>query len=132
MPPLSQREPAPLAPLEGAPDPGGADCLACGRCCHHPPSTVSLLEEDEARLDEATLARLTIVQDAPPYMRFVRNAGDRCAALGTPEAGPFACAIYAARPTGCRTVEVGSPCCLEARRLGHLGTSVDFARRDAP
>lgn len=125
-----------LAPIEGTPDPDGGDCLACGRCCHHPPSTVSLLEEDEARLaawDEQALVRLTVLQDAPPYMRFVRNVagahGDRCAALGTPEAGPFACAIYPARPAGCRTVEVGSPCCLEARRLGRLGASVDFVRR---
>ncbi len=91
---------------------------------------MSLLEEDEARLDEATLRRLTILQDRPPHMRFLRNDGAKCAALGTPEAGPFACAIYAVRPTGCRTVEVGSPCCLEARALGHLGTSVEFVRAD--
>lgn len=122
---------SPLPPLEGNPDPSGADCLACGRCCHHGPSTVSLLEEDESRLsrlDDDALRRLTVVQNRPPHMRFLRNDGEKCVALGTPEAGPFACAIYAARPTGCRTVEVGSPCCLEARALGHLGASVDFVR----
>ena len=91
---------------------------------------MSLLEEDEARLDEATLRRLTILQDRPPHMRFLRNDGATWAALWTPEAGPFACEIYAVRPTGCRTVEVGSPCCLEARALGHLGTSVEFVRAD--
>jgi Fe-S-cluster containining protein len=121
----------PLAPIEGIPDPSGADCLTCGRCCHHGPSTVSLLEEDEARLEAATLQRLTVLQDRPPHMRFLRNDGEKCAALGTPEAGPFACAIYLVRPTGCREVEVGSPCCLEARRLGHLGSSVEFVRARA-
>ena len=36
----------PLAAIAGDPDPGGADCVACGRCCHHGPSTVHLLEPD--------------------------------------------------------------------------------------
>ena len=38
---------APPPPLEGAPDPNGADCVDCGRCCHHGPRTVHLLEDDE-------------------------------------------------------------------------------------
>jgi Fe-S-cluster containining protein len=118
----------PLAPLDGAPDPGGADCVVCGRCCHHEPSTVGVLESDEARMGEARVARLTVLQSAPPFMRFIKTEGGHCAALDVTPAGETLCAIYAVRPEGCRIVEPGSPCCLEARRLGHLGTSVEFHR----
>lgn len=118
----------PLPPIEGEPDPNGADCVACGRCCHHGPNTVQLLEEDEVRLGEERLVRLTVVMDRPPYFRFVKNAGERCGALDVSSPGRYPCAIYDARPEGCRIVEPGSPCCLEARRLGHLGSSVDFKR----
>jgi len=48
-----------LPPLEGTPDPGGSDCVACGRCCHHGPRTVHLLEEDDARMGKPLLARFT-------------------------------------------------------------------------
>lgn len=102
--------------------------MACGRCCHHGPSTVQLLEEDERRLGDERLRRLTVLMDRPPYLRFVRNDGARCGALDVSVAGRYPCAIYDARPEGCRTVEPGSPCCLEARALGHLGTSVEFKR----
>jgi Fe-S-cluster containining protein len=118
----------PLAPLDAIPDPNGADCVACGRCCHHGPNTVQLLEADEARLGDERLQRLTVVMDRPPYFRFIKNDGDRCGALDASVANQHPCAIYDARPEGCRIVEPGSPCCLEARRLGHLGSSVDFKR----
>ncbi|MBI2394808.1 MAG: YkgJ family cysteine cluster protein [Deltaproteobacteria bacterium] len=117
---------APLAPLDGLPDPNGADCVACGRCCHHGPSTVQLLEEDETRLGEERLVRLTVLMDRPPFFRFLRNDGARCVGLEGSTEGHHPCAIYEVRPEGCRIVEPGSPCCLEARRLGHLGSSVEF------
>jgi Fe-S-cluster containining protein len=118
----------------GDPDPGGADCVACGRCCHHGPSTVHLLESDEARVlarvdgGEEILRRLTVLDPRPPGWRFLRNTGHRCAALDVSRAGRFPCAIYDVRPDDCRIVEPGSPACLEARRLGHLGVSVEFRR----
>ncbi len=115
-----------LPPALGEPDLGGADCVACGRCCHHGPSTVHLLEADEERLGPEDLARLTVVSPRPPHFRFLMNAGDRCGALDVSRPGHFPCAIYERRPEDCRIVEPGSPCCLEARRLGHLGTSVEF------
>ena len=39
-----------LEPLAGDPSPDGADCVACGRCCHHGPRTVHLLVSDDARV----------------------------------------------------------------------------------
>jgi len=126
-------EPLGPPPVDGAPDPDGGDCIACGRCCHHGPSTVHLLDTDEARVltrpdGEALLARLTILDDRPPGWRFVRNEGHRCGALDVSVPGRFPCAMYDVRPDDCRIVEPGSPACLEARRLGHLGTSVRFER----
>jgi Fe-S-cluster containining protein len=123
----------PLTPVEGLPDPEGGDCVACGRCCHHGPQTVHLLEEDEARIllapgGEEILRRLTVLQPKPPGFRFIRNEGERCGALDVSVPGRYPCSIYPIRPDDCRIVEAGSPACLEARRLGHLGMSVDFHR----
>ena len=117
-----------LSPIDGAPDPDGADCVACGRCCHHGPSTVHLLEDDEARLGEELLAQYTYVSPKPPYFRFVKNEGSCCGGLDTSVPGSYPCSIYARRPEDCRIVEPGSPACLEARRLGRLGSSVEFKR----
>jgi uncharacterized protein len=122
-----------VAPIDGAPDAGGADCVTCGRCCHHAPRTVHLLDTDEARVlarpgGQDVLRRLTVVDDRPPGWRFVVNGGDRCGALDVSVPGRFPCSIYDVRPDDCRLVEPGSPSCLEARRLGHLGTSVRFTR----
>ncbi len=119
----------PLSPVHGEPDPGGADCVACGRCCHHGPETVHLLVEDEQRMGSETMHRLTVVMSRPPFMRFMRNGGNHCGGLDLSEPGRFPCGIYDVRPTDCRIVQAGSPCCLEARRLGHLGSSQDFERR---
>ncbi len=117
-----------LPPLEGAPALDGADCVACGRCCHHPPSSVSLLEDDEVRFGEERLRRLTVIDPRPPHLRFLRNEGGRCLALDVETPEIHACSIYEARPDGCRALEPDSPACREARRLGHLGKSVGYAR----
>jgi uncharacterized protein len=123
-----------IQPICGPPDSTGADCVACGRCCHHGPSTVHLLDTDEARMLEhaggaEALRRLTVLDDRPPGWRFLKNTGERCAALDASVRGLYPCAIYAMRPDDCRIVEPGSPACLEARRLGHLGASVEFLRQ---
>jgi hypothetical protein len=88
-----------------------------------------LLEADEARMGEETLRRLTVVDDRPPGWRFMNNDGQHCGALEVSVPGAFPCSVYEVRPEDCRIVEPGSPCCLEARKLGHLGTSVEFLRR---
>jgi hypothetical protein len=74
------------------------------------------------------LRRLTVVDERPPGWRFLQNGGDRCAALDVSVPGRFPCSIYDVRPDDCRIVEPGSPACLEARRLGRLGTSVEWHR----
>lgn len=117
-----------LAPLAGSPALDGSECVTCGRCCHHGPRTVSLRVEDEERMGDLLLERYTEVEREPPHFRFVKNDGSRCGALDASRSGLYPCAVYEVRPDGCRVVEVGSPCCLEARALGHLGTSVEFTR----
>ncbi len=111
-----------------APDPDGGDCVACGRCCHHGPRTVHLLEDDEARMGKRLLELYTEIDPKPPFMRFIKNEGERCGGLDVSVPGSFPCAIYASRPEDCRIVEPGSPACLEARELGHLGKSLEFKR----
>ena len=74
------------------------------------------------------LAEWTVLERRPPGFRFMKNAGERCAALDVSMPGRYPCAVYERRPEDCRIVEPGSPSCLEARRLGHLGTSVEFTR----
>src|SRR5579864_5481666 len=123
----------PLEPIEGPPDPGGADCVRCGRCCHHGPRTVHLLDTDEARFlarpgGDELLRRLTVIDERPPGWRFVQNTGERCGALDVSVEGWFRCSIYDVRPDDCRIVEPGSPACLQARRSGRLGSSVEFLR----
>jgi len=83
-------------------------------------------ESDEERMGEDVLRRLTVLLDRPPFFRFIENDGEHCGALDVSVPGRYPCAIYAVRPDGCRLVEPGSPSCLEARRLGHLGKSVEF------
>lgn len=92
---------------------------------------MQLHESDEARMGVHRLAIWTEEMDRPPFFRFVKNAGERCAALDVSVPGEFPCSLYEVRPEGCRTVEAGSPACLEARALGHLGSSVEFFRERA-
>jgi hypothetical protein len=77
---------------------------------------------------EAILRRLTVLDDRPPGWRFVRNDGERCAALDVSVPGRYPCSLYEVRPDDCRIVEPGSPACLQARALGRLGSSVEFQR----
>ncbi|MEO8875245.1 MAG: YkgJ family cysteine cluster protein [Polyangiaceae bacterium] len=117
-----------LAPVAGSPDPDGNDCVDCGRCCHHGARTVHLLESDDERMGKKLLALYTEEDRTGPGWRFMKNGGNRCGALDVSEPGKYPCAVYPVRPEDCRIVEPGSPCCLEARRLGHLGSSVEFKR----
>lgn len=117
-----------LTPVEGAPDPDGADCVDCGRCCHHAPRTVHFLVSDDERMGRRLLDQYTELDERPPGFRFMKNDGGRCGGLDVSVPGKYPCIVYEGRPEDCRIVEPGSPCCLEARRLGHLGTSVEFKR----
>ncbi|WP_394839673.1 YkgJ family cysteine cluster protein [Pendulispora rubella] len=123
-------------PVTGEPDPNGADCVGCGRCCHHPAHTVHFLESDDVRMGKRLLEIYTEEYRSPPGFRFMKNvpanngiAGEtRCAGLDVSVPEQYPCAVYEVRPEDCRIVEPGSPACLEARRLGHLGNSVEFHR----
>jgi uncharacterized protein len=115
-----------LSPVSGPPALDGSDCVTCGRCCHHGPRTVHLLESDEQRLGPRRLEIYTDLEASPPYFRFIKNSGHRCGALDVTVPDRYPCAIYDGRPDDCRIVEPGSPACLEARRLGHLGSSIEF------
>jgi hypothetical protein len=79
-------------------------------------------------MNRAALVRLTVLDPRPPGWRFMKNDGDRCAALDVSVPGRFPCSVYEQRPEDCRIVEPGSPACLEARLLGRLGASVAFKR----
>ena len=121
----------PLAPIQGEPRADGGDCVDCGRCCHHEPRTVHLLDTDDermAKVDRRYLAVYTELDPTPPGWRFMKNAGERCAALDVSVPDKYPCAVYEGRSEDCRIVEPGSPACLEARRLGHLGHSVSYLR----
>lgn len=111
----------PLAPLDGEPDPDGGDCVACGRCCHHPPSSVRIAAIDENRMSKRTLAMYTEALTRSPFTRYLRNGGKRCAALDLSVPDRYPCGIYDERPDGCRDLAPGSSWCLESRRLGELG-----------
>lgn len=80
-------------------------------------------------MGEELLARYTDLDSRPPGFRFLKNDGERCAGLDVSVPGRYPCAIYERRPNDCRIVEPGSEACLEARRLGQLGSSVVFLRR---
>jgi Fe-S-cluster containining protein len=121
----------PLAPLHGEPRADGGDCVDCGRCCHHGPRTVHLLESDDERMhaaDRRFLELFTDLDPTPPGWRFMKNSGERCAALDVSVPGKYPCAVYAGRAEDCRIVEPGSPACLEARKLGRLGSSLGYSR----
>jgi len=109
-----------LTPLDDLPALDGGDCLACGRCCHHPPYSVRLDALDERRMGQRTLDIYTEVLARAPFSRCLQNDGERCAALSLSVPGLYTCSIYEERPGACRSVEPGSAECLEARRCGCL------------
>lgn len=91
------------------------DCQACAACCRAAYGSVTVTRRDPIvkRHPELVVAR-------PTYLE-IRRAGDRCAALAGPEAGPWACTIYEDRARCCREFTEGGEHCLVARR--RLGLS---------
>lgn len=85
------------------------DCGACGACCRSAFGVVPVGARSSARRHVALLV------EGPEGLELAR-CGDRCAALEGPPAGPYACAIYADRPSACRDLEIGGRHCLTARR----------------
>ncbi|MFN7132529.1 MAG: YkgJ family cysteine cluster protein [Myxococcales bacterium] len=86
------------------------DCQHCGACCRSAYDSVEV-----GRRDPAVKAQPGYIEDRGSYL-VLRRAGDRCAALGGPDGGPFGCVIYADRPKTCRDFENGGRHCIDARR----------------
>ena len=74
------------------------------------PTNSSLGELDPAQLSKLDLAGKHVGGDPPTKEALLHRS------------------VYDVRPDDCRIVEPGSPACLEARRLGRLGTSVEWHR----
>lgn len=87
------------------------DCQTCGACCFGPVRYIAVTEPDLLAMDRSTRSRLVVRWGDRRYLKMLNG---HCAAL---KARPdfYACRIYDARPTPCRTVESGSRECLIAR-----------------
>jgi hypothetical protein len=86
------------------------DCLACGACCRSAFDSVTISSREPVRRRHPEL-----VVYRGSYLELAR-AGDRCAALDGPPAGPYRCRVYEDRPRPCRDFERSGRHCLTARR----------------
>jgi Fe-S-cluster containining protein len=96
------------------------DCVRCGACCvattRATEGYVDLTARDLRLLPPAYRARAARM--TPPRMPTrVRGAATTCAALRGTLGRRVACAIYDARPTGCRKLRPGSRACRILREL---------------
>jgi Fe-S-cluster containining protein len=92
------------------------DCATCGACCRDAFDVVAVDPTDPMG-DHADLTRTHL--DGWRSMARVPGScgGTQCAALrGSAIDGPWRCTIYDDRPIPCRTLEVGSTDCLQARQ----------------
>ena len=83
---------------------GAEECGRCGACCHRGHAFVEVLDGDPTPREHV------IEVEGQPVLPRPEGA---CVYL---TADPFRCSIYAVRPDGCRSYEVGGEACLEARR----------------
>ena len=89
---------------------GALDCLVCGACCRSAYDSVTV-----GARDPVVRRHPQLIVHREQYLE-LRRDGDRCAALGGPTGGPYACAIYDDRPRTCRDFTAGGRHCLSARR----------------
>ena len=114
--------------MDDAPDPDGGDCVACGRCCHHGPSTVHLLESDDAARSRAvpTASRSCT---GSPSSTIARPAGasSRTPAIAAPRSTSRSPVAFRASSTTCvpTTAVSSSP---DPRRASRREGSVTSAR----
>ena len=121
----------PLTPVTGEPDPGGRGLrgvrpLLSPRSSHGAPARH---RRGEGARPSGRRGDPEAAHGARPSTAGLALRAERRGALGALDvsvSGRFPCGIYPVRPDDCRIVEPGSPACLEARRLGHLGSSVGF------
>ncbi len=87
-------------------------CLACGACCKTYRVSFYWAEAEQRGLPPALVERVT------PHiscMAGTNSNSPQCVALGTGDAGPYACGVYQQRPDTCREVQPGDDKCQRAR-----------------
>jgi Fe-S-cluster containining protein len=98
-------------------DEAAFDCLECGRCCYQREGTILVTESDLLRWHRQK--RFDILDGIGPghfsQEAFHTQTSGACIHHGLP-GKPHACDIYETRGEVCRSFEVGSQQCLEARR----------------
>ncbi len=92
---------------------GVPECIDCGACCFSElPEYVRVFGIDLDRMDDAARAYTEFGENRC----FMRMENGRCTALVIdPAARTFKCAIYAARPDVCRSLERASGNCAADR-----------------
>jgi Fe-S-cluster containining protein len=97
---------------------GVPDCRTCGACCYGDTMWVHLVADDDDRLGEERVRRLTVLTEHGRgfFARSMKMSGGRCVAFSEKLAdGGCGCSIYQVRPEICRDFAAGSPDCLAAR-----------------
>ncbi|WP_208280292.1 YkgJ family cysteine cluster protein [Massilia oculi] len=87
-------------------------CLSCGACCKSYRVSFYWAEALDLGLPEAMTEQVT------PHISCMKGTNASrpyCIALGTGNAGPMACGVYAQRPSACREVQIGDDKCNGAR-----------------
>ena len=123
--PLACRAAAPegAAPVAIPDGPGCASheptprCEDCGACCREAFDSVPVEGDHEPVLTAHPELVRTHDDGWRDLQRIPVPGGTRCAALLGP---PYACRIYADRPTNCRDLDIGGDACLFARRRVQL------------
>ncbi|MET0594133.1 MAG: YkgJ family cysteine cluster protein [Polyangiaceae bacterium] len=95
------------------------DCRTCGACCYGDEMWIHVMADDDERLGEDVVRRLTVLtQHGRGYVaRSMKMEGGRCAAYRDKLAdGKCGCSIHEIRPDICREFEAGTPDCHAARK----------------
>lgn len=102
-------------------------CQSCGACCATYRVSFYWAEAVARGIAEAMVEQLTPFHAC---LSGTNATAPRCAALAGAVGECVACAMYAARPSPCREVQIGDDRCRHARRHHDLPDVYDLSRRD--